>query len=446
MEILNDILDLSRMESGKTELKQGPVNLKSLINEIRAIFSLKISEKKLEFITEIDPGAPSDLLLDRIKLKQVLLNLLGNAVKFTHKGHVKLSVNTICRETDTSRFDLVFTVEDTGIGIPEEEWESVFEPFTQQEGQSQTEYGGAGLGLSISRKITRAMGGDIRVSSSRGEGSRFTVTLENVQVVSITADSCNTEVFKEHDEEIFNGIKILVVDDNYYNREVIKLHLQFRGLMLYEAENGKEAVEVAATSRPDIMIIDMNMPVMNGLEAIEIIRNDDKLKNILIILLSASTSPEQEKKISGTGTLFLKKPATGKMLRSTIVSMLKKVNMSEEVADSEQEKIMENTDLTDEESAAEDGIENIPELIKILEGDMFSKWQNLDKGIMVKQGIAFSRETARLGREHNRRLLREWGEELEMHLRNLNFTGARETIGKYPVLIESLKKQSAGKS
>lgn len=446
MEILNDILDFSRIESGKMELEYGSVNIKNLLNEIQAIFSLKTSEKKLEFITEIAPDFPTDLLLDRVKIKQVLINLVGNAVKFTGNGYVKLSAEIISRENTTSRFDLVFRVEDSGIGISENQHELIFEPFTQQEGQSQTEYIGAGLGLSISRKIIRAMGGDIKVSSSQGEGSAFTVTIKNVQIVSIAGGKDETEKLNESDEEILNGKKILVVDDNFFNREIIKQHLKISGLLLYEAENGKEAVELAITSQPELIIIDLNMPVMSGYEAIEIIRKDEKLKDTLVILLSASTFPENEKKILDAFTLFLKKPVTGNLLRSTIVNMLVKANRKKNEPYADTDENILNHDIINEKHAIKNELNEIGELIKTLEGEMFSKWEGLNKGIIVKQGIAFSREITRLGQEYNRILVVKWGKKLEMYLKTLDFNRARETIGKYPVLIESLKRQAAGKS
>ncbi len=438
MEILNDILDISRIESGKMELNYGPVNLKNLFQEIKAIFSLKVSEKGLEFITDIDPDLPSGLLLDRIKIKQVFINLVGNAVKFTHKGRVKLSAKIISRENQTGRCGLLFTVEDTGMGIAESELESIFEPFTQQEGQSQTEYGGTGLGLSISRKIIRAMNGDIRVTSSRGGGSTFTVTFKDVETASVTDNGNESEEFGEDPGEIFRGTRVFIVDDNFTNREIIKQQLQTRGLMLYEAENGKQAVDLTVTTQPDLVIIDLNMPLMNGYETIKTIRSNEKLKDTPIIALSASGLSENEKEKPDKFTLFLKKPVTGSMLRSTLSRMLKKGDRRENGPGT--------APLIKEKSGTGDEFNERAELLKKLEGELFLKWQNLDRGIMVKQGIAFSREMARLGREYNRSLIAEWGEELEMNLQALDFNRARETVRKYPLLIESLKKQSGKKT
>lgn len=182
--IINDILDLSKIEAGKMEIHYEPVNPYPLFHEIKDIFSLSISRKGLEFVMNIAPDIPESLLLDDIRLRQILFNLVGNAVKFTERGQIKLSARKVQHQNGPGTIDLLIAVEDTGIGIDPESHDKIFEAFRQQDGQSTKKYGGTGLGLTISRRLAEMMGGTISVQSRVNEGSTFEITLRGVLIAT----------------------------------------------------------------------------------------------------------------------------------------------------------------------------------------------------------------------------------------------------------------------
>jgi PAS domain S-box-containing protein len=184
LDLINDILDLSKIEAGMIELKQRPLNPKFILNDIGKIFSVKMKEKGLKFLIDVDKELPKALQLDEVRIRQILFNLMGNAVKFTDKGYVKLSARGIYHE-QKSKFDLIFSVKDTGIGISAENKGIIFDAFRQSKGQRDEKYGGTGLGLAITKKLVEAMGGKISVDSIVGKGSTFKVILKKVAVASV---------------------------------------------------------------------------------------------------------------------------------------------------------------------------------------------------------------------------------------------------------------------
>ncbi len=215
--ILNDILDLSKIEAGKIDIIPVPVNLYSLTKEIKNLFDPKVNEKKIDFFIEYESTIPKLLLLDEVRLRQILFNLIGNAIKFTDNGHVILTVDAHRNIKLKDSYDLILHVEDTGIGIPIDQQKLIFEPFSQQKGQS-AKYGGTGLGLPITKKLIEKMGGTIHLESEAGKGSNIRVIIPNIPI-------SETEIEPEEsliDLSIikFNKAKILLVDDN----ECIRLH------------------------------------------------------------------------------------------------------------------------------------------------------------------------------------------------------------------------------
>ncbi|MCP4110965.1 MAG: response regulator [Desulfobacteraceae bacterium] len=256
--LITDILDLSEIEAGMMEIHLEPVNPQIIFNEIEHIFRLKITDKNLQFITEIDKELPTALILDETRLRQILLNLVGNAVKFTEQGHIRLSVKKIYKTGDKSSIDLIISVEDTGIGIPEQDQATIFESFKQQYGHDAKKFGGTGLGLSISKRLTEIMNGRISVRSTVGVGSAFEITLRDVNISSaeISAIACDIE------NTSFEKAKVLVVDDIESNRDMLNEVLVMVNLEVLTAENGQEAVLLAREYQPDIILMDIRMPVM----------------------------------------------------------------------------------------------------------------------------------------------------------------------------------------
>ncbi len=274
--LINDILDLSKVEAGKMELVLTEYHLKSLINEVLNMMDIVASQHGLMLMSEFDMSLPCRYLGDEGRIKQILINLLNNALKFTKEGHVKIAVSGIPgEEPDTER--LIFRVEDTGCGIREEDMERIFENFRQLDSRRNRSVEGTGLGLSITRHLAELMDGSVKVESVYGEGSTFIV-----EVIQKVADSRplsevpEVELQKEKPLDPFTArnCKVLVVDDNMINRKVARSLLQTYDLEITEAESGMEAIQFVNGTLFDIIFMDHMMPGMDGIEAVQHIRSE----------------------------------------------------------------------------------------------------------------------------------------------------------------------------
>ena len=274
--LINDILDLSKVEAGKMELVPTQYHVKSLVKEVLNMMDIVASQHGLMLESEYDMSIPCCYLGDESRIKQILINLLNNALKFTKKGHVKISVSGMQGETEDTEC-LIFRVEDTGCGIREEDFERIFENFKQIDSKRNRSAEGTGLGLSITRHLAELMQGTIKVESVYGEGSTFIVEIQQkIADARPLSEVPEPEARKEMPLEPFTakGCKVLVVDDNLINRKVARTFLQTYGLEIIEAESGMEAIELVHRTQFDIIFMDHMMPMMDGIEAVQIIRRD----------------------------------------------------------------------------------------------------------------------------------------------------------------------------
>jgi len=320
--LINDILDLSKIEAGKIEIKYKAVNPISVFNEITRVFSQKISTKGLNYSLASGNSMPEYLLLDEARLRQILLNLVGNAVKFTESGSVNIEVKTLAYKETPGLVDFTFTVEDTGIGIPADQQEIIFEAFEQQKGIDHTGYSGTGLGLAISKRLAEMMEGTISVASEKDQGSIFTVTLKNVRK-AVTGDAPGRENDISVDSVIFDKAVILLADDITSNLMLLLNYLKNYNFEFIRAKNGLEACNLTKRHCPDLILMDMKMPVMDGCEATQIIKTCDATKNIPIIAVTADIMNTSKKKFKTLGDGYLKKPVTKTALIAEMRRFLK---------------------------------------------------------------------------------------------------------------------------
>lgn len=290
--LINDILDLSKVEAGKMELVLTQYHVKSLVSEVLSMMDIVASQHGLMVESEYDMSIPCCYLGDESRIKQILVNLLNNALKFTKKGHVKISVSGIQGDTaDMER--LIFRVEDTGCGIREEDQERIFENFKQLDSKRSRRVEGTGLGLSITRHLAELMQGTVKVESVYGEGSTFTVEiLQKIADSRPLSEVPELEARKEETLDPFTvkDYRVLVVDDNLINRKVARSFLQSYGIEITEAESGMEAIELVQRTQFDIIFMDHMMPLMDGIEAVQIIRSDcgENGRRPVIIALTAN--------------------------------------------------------------------------------------------------------------------------------------------------------------
>ncbi|NEN89371.1 MAG: response regulator [Okeania sp. SIO3H1] len=322
--LINDILDLSKIEAGKLELHLKEIHFPSFLQGIVEICRVQSDKKGLNLIYQPDANLPTGAIADEKRLLQVLINLLGNAIKFTEKGSITFKVKTVKLSDQTIENGIVrigFQVEDTGVGIATSNLENIFQSF-EQVGDKKRQSEGTGLGLTISKRIVELMGGKIKVLSQLGVGSIF-----NFEVDLQTADNWTQQISASNGQQIigYEGVlrHLLVVDDRWENRSVLVELLEPLGFKLTEAENGQEALTKAKQQTFDLIITDIQMPVMNGFEMLKQLRNDNALKHIKVIISSASVSDmDRQMSLDAGGNDFLPKPVNAEEIFSLLTNHL----------------------------------------------------------------------------------------------------------------------------
>jgi len=284
--LINDILDLSKIEAGRTEIRKEPVAIRALVQDVVNLFHLRAEEKGLLFEFTLDADIPHYLEIDETRTRQILLNLIGNAIKFTDKGYVHCRISS--ENMSENSMDLVFEVEDSGIGIRKDNLERIFEDFTQQDGQSIRKYGGTGLGLSISTRLAHLMNGEVTVKSEYGKGSTFRLKLANMKFYDEMIHKAVPESGISSDKLMFRAQTVLVVDDVESNLKLMESVLANLNLKCIKADNGQQALVIAAGHKPDLVLMDIRMPVMSGDEAARKMREDPELADLPVIAITAS--------------------------------------------------------------------------------------------------------------------------------------------------------------
>ena len=324
--LINDILDLAKVDSGKMTFEQTPFKLSTSIAAMLHLFETKIQEKNLKLIKEYDTTIPSVLVGDPVRLHQIILNLVSNAVKFTAKGKITVGVHKLKEDADTVIIE--FTVSDTGIGIPQNSLANIFDDFQQATSQTSRIYGGTGLGLAIVKQLVEPQGGTVTVKSKEGVGSVFSFILPFKKTNEKILD--DTEV-TESLKTVLNNIHILVVEDIPLNQLLMKTLLEDFGFAMDIANNGKIAIEKLKKNQYDIILMDLQMPEMDGFETTEYIRNKMKLQTPIIALTADVTTVDVEKcKAIGMND-YISKPVDEKILYNKIIRYLKR-SMYEEAA------------------------------------------------------------------------------------------------------------------
>lgn len=318
LSLVNDILDFSKIEAGKSELEFHDFNFPELINDIKNIIEVKAEEKGLEFEVLLNNKIPDWVNGDNYKLKQVILNLAKNAIKFTNKGSVKIYIELI--RTTTKHFQCEIKVSDTGIGIKDEKIDGLFDGFYQLDSTTTRNYGGTGLGLAISKRLVNMMGGEIKVNSIFGKGSDFSINF-NLFVPKEKNLFTNIEFFNSD-----RSLNVLLVEDNLVNQKITEFSIKQIGYNIDIANNGLEAIEKYRNNVYHFILMDLQMPIMNGFEStIEIrkIQNSEtNRKHIPIIALTANATKEDRKKSMDAGMDgFMSKPFNALEIKKLLIKL-----------------------------------------------------------------------------------------------------------------------------
>ncbi len=434
--LINDILDLSKIEAGKFELIFDSVAIRNVIKEIHQIFSFKFEEKNLNYEEIIDPDVPESVLLDEARFRQVLVNLVGNAVKFTENGYVRVSLYPYKKYEEINKIDLMVEVSDTGIGIEKQQQTMIFEAFRQTAGHSARKYEGTGLGLSITKRLVEMMGGSISVESEIGVGSTFRIFLPKVIITgSEDRDFLEDQFDRELERIRFGKSNVLLVDDLEMNRLLVMEFFKNTDVKIIEVSNAREALQFLEYQRPDLVIMDLIMPGMDGFEATRRIRARKAYDDIPVIALSASALLSDEEKIRETGfNGFLRKPISKKVLYR---EMMKYLDYTEE---SDIEELP--AEIAADARLMPDVKEKIPELVKKLKNDLSDTCLNLQKTLMIGSIKDFSVQLKFLGDQYGVGLLTDYSKQLFRDCESLDLNNILDKLHNYSVLIEKIEKLS----
>ncbi|RYD37293.1 MAG: response regulator [Verrucomicrobiaceae bacterium] len=425
--LINDVLDLSKIEAGKVELRAEVVDLREVISNLRTLLSQRVSEKGLTLRTEVAENCPRWLLMDPLRLRQMLLNLLSNAVKFTSCGTV--TVSAACRPgTMPDTLTLEMRVADTGRGIPPGELEAVFKPFRQGSRQDENSEQGTGLGLSITRRLAQMMGGSISVESTVGKGSVFTLDLPDIPIPS-TGDLPSAEPVASGDLNSLPPMKVLIVDDNAYNREVLGGFFHNTHHTVIYGTNGLEAVELSVRERPDLILMDIRMPRLDGREATAAIRRNHDLEHTPVIAVTASSLSAHPEDFGGTFNGYLRKPFLRQQLIGVVRDVIAPAGVSARAgaggagADGGEEAVVT---LLPEAAAAQ--------LRELLAG----RWPALTRTMAVRAVGGFAKELADLAEMWNCEPLHQFASTLQSETTAYHISGMERTLARFPTLVDAL--------
>lgn len=434
LSLINDILDLSKIEAGQLELNYQAMSLRALIYEIEQIFSLKAAEKNVSLKVEISDNLPQSINFDELRLRQILLNIISNATKFTEDGYIKITANSEIDPEYDSKTNLIIAVEDTGIGIKLEQQEQIFAPFIQSKQQNVRKYGGTGLGLAITRKLTEMLGGLVSLESEFGRGSKFTFAFPDVEIVE-----CDLTAFAqcqlEENLEQLPELKILVVDDARSNRDLIKGYFAGTKHSILEAKDGEEGIYLAEFQQPDAILMDLQMPVLDGREATKYLKKNKRTRNIPTIFITAACEKKERNELTKIGDGCLSKPIG----YSQLVSELKRFFDLNHPEESTAENDGENREAMVEEIEPED-IEKLLELLEKLQDTEKTVWLKLRQTMVSREIKQFAGSLQQWGEEYGYRPLIDYANFVKAQIEEFNWENLPQTIEAFPDVVRQLQE------
>ncbi len=428
LSLLNDILDLSKIEAGMMELSQQPVDLTNILKEIRMLFQSKAEVRNVAMNVHLSVDFPKLLLLDEIRIKQVIFNLVGNAIKFTHTGYVNIRADF---ESDGSTCGkLRMDVEDTGIGIPQSQQDIIFESFQQQSGQSNRIYEGAGLGLAISKRLVEKMHGKITVKSEVGKGSCFTFIIPCSQLDPVIYVPQN-DISEQKIE--FEPAQLLIVDDVKSNIEAIESLLEGTNLKVLSAKNGEMALEILKYTRPDLIMMDLRMPVMNGYDAARIIKEDRNLAKVPIIAFTASVFGSEHGIKSGNFNSFLYKPVSRASLFRELMRFLKYKSMDVITSQPAPREISS-------ESLPQEVVSKLPEIYDFVMAHLYPLWEGIKDQLVLFKIEEFASELLRVSTLYKFEFLANYAGRLREELEMVDLEAIRESLQEFPKIVSKISE------
>ncbi len=444
LDLINDILDLSKIEAGRIELNVEPVDLNELVQSVVALIAPEATNKGLELSVDVNADLPKCMLLDRLRVRQILLNLLSNAVKFTRAGSVAVKVCAEAPSLDRQRMDLTLAVRDTGVGISKSQQKRIFNAFHQVTSTDESGLPGTGLGLSISKMLANLMDGKITVRSARGEGATFTVTLRGVEAAPDGASPRLTALDTEQDLNLIRASRILVVDDNEVNRRLISEIFDGSHHEILLAEDGAQAVDIAHREKPDLVLMDIRMPKIDGRKALQIIRSDAELPAMPVVAVTASSLLNKEKALRKAFDGYLRKPFSKAQL---FRELARRLPLAEPAAGSGEAGDGSGSDLPAtgvkgiEVPTVPDGrIDDWKRLADELSELELSSWQTVSQTLAIQTIIEFARNLIRLADKHECPILREYADTLHTRAEHFQLAALERQLNGFPELVAAVRQ------
>lgn len=437
LSLINDILDLSKIEAGKLEISCEPVNLRGLMDEIRSIFWQKAAQKNLALLIDMDESVPDGIYFDQVRLRQILFNVVGNALKFTQQGYVSLCVS--CQplnapENSANTVTLKIAVKDTGIGIAPQEQALIFEAFKQSRGQSTREYGGTGLGLMITRRLTQMLGGTLELESQPGKGSTFTFRFPQVAIAD-TGASLVSPISLDSNLDQFQAATLLIVDDVPSNLALLEGYFAETEHRVFCATDGISAIDLAQTHHPDIILLDLRMPQIDGWEtARRLKQNPDTAEIPIIILTAAALKQEHSNQFKSLYDGFLCKP----IRRYELVEQLKRfLPVKPETLTSPQPPPTPTPAETIGEPTPE-SLAKLPELVEKLETEQQTHWQSLCQTMKRREVRNWAKTLHQWALEYQCQKLLDYANTLQTQLQRFDWHNLPDTVESFPHVIEEI--------
>ncbi|NQU35015.1 MAG: PAS domain S-box protein [Bacteroidetes bacterium] len=422
LSLINNILDKSKIDAGKLDLKLEPIDIHIVLKDLINILKQNAQEKGIELIAINSPDIPHSLLLDELRIKQILINLINNAIKFTDVGFVKISIAT--EKIKKSTLDLVICIEDSGIGISAENQQKIFDAFAQQEDQDSRKYGGTGLGLTITKQLVELMNGTISLESQVKKGSKFTVRLTRV---SIGKESAMKEyhLVTDFDSIHFEKATVLIVDDVQSNILVLKGLLETFNFEFMQALGGEEALELMKKRKPDIIFSDLVMPGMTGYELLKKIKENPDWVDIPVIVVTASAfENEKQKALSFGFNGYIRKPINSFFVLKYLKNHIK-YTLDEKDVEIESRLLPENVIL-------------VPEVIAEINNKIVPVLNQLQKIRPKKKVEQLANLISEMGSLHRIDSFVKFGIELKFAMESFNVEKEKNLIHQFTSLIEKV--------
>ncbi len=429
LQLINDLLDMSKVEAGMVKLRPEPTDPREICDFIKVVFSGPAARRNIKLECHVADDLPRALLLDRVRLRQILVNLVSNAVKFTDHGSVILTVGWEKQGESTSRITLILEVQDTGVGIPKDRIEAIFKPFVQAGTHQEKERGGSGLGLSIVQNLVHLMGGTVTVASVVGQGSAFHLRFPGVPVSVRLPAAEPTEPDAAPDFNELKPSKILVVDDNETNCRLLGGMFEGSHHQIEFGRDGRDAVYKCRTFRPNLVLLDIRMPEMNGYEAVAEIRKVPGMDLLPVIAVTASSLADEENALQEKFNAHLRKPFTRHQLFGELSQFLPKVAKTEPL----------------EPSPAPAGGSSPAwrPLVTQLRGIEAGEWPGLRDSLAINESRDFARKLEKLARDANCAPLQIYADAMTHYAETYAVDDLEKHLYEFPALIDRIENAKA---